>query len=320
MDTMDDQIHPELMTIIGKGSELTADIASDHIVRIEGRVEGTISSSELVVVNETGKVLGKIDTKNAQISGRVHGDLVIQNLLQLTETAEISGNIFAANLLVADGALINGSVHVGKDVEYRPSNQSPELETKAEATPPPPPEEVKAAPEPIPEPPKKPLHRFSADVLIGIPDLKEGNPASMSIQKACGDFMNALGFSLDIFDDPTFNPFFQKFGYVLKTEDSKFNLSDAFASAKKTLEAAYMRQPGNGRNSKLYEAAAQLVQEIQKAENIAICLGEILIVQFLEKDVQTISIDKMTNSLVSKLKEKPTLITKPEDIFIQVKG
>ena len=60
--------------IIGEGAVLKGDVKSGRRVEIWGYVEGGVTASE-VVVQEGGKLFGKIKSDNAEIHGTLQGDV-----------------------------------------------------------------------------------------------------------------------------------------------------------------------------------------------------------------------------------------------------
>ena len=64
--------------IIGEGAVLKGDVKSGRRVEIWGYVEGGVTASE-VVVQEGGKLFGKIKSDNAEIHGTLQGDVRVRS-------------------------------------------------------------------------------------------------------------------------------------------------------------------------------------------------------------------------------------------------
>jgi cytoskeletal protein CcmA (bactofilin family) len=57
---------------------------------------------------------GVVESKDAKIAGAFSGELNIQGLLSLEDSAKVEGSVKADKMEVAEGALLNGDVAIGK--------------------------------------------------------------------------------------------------------------------------------------------------------------------------------------------------------------
>ena len=81
-------------------------------VRIEGNFRGEVTSSDLVVVSEHGRIEGRVRTPRLLILGELQGDVTDSRLVVLGPRARVVGRIEADNLRVCEGALLEGDVRV----------------------------------------------------------------------------------------------------------------------------------------------------------------------------------------------------------------
>jgi len=81
-------------------------------VRIEGNFRGEVTSSDLVVVSEHGRIEGRVRTPRLLILGELNGDVTDSRLVVLGPRARVFGRIEADNLRVCEGALLEGDVRV----------------------------------------------------------------------------------------------------------------------------------------------------------------------------------------------------------------
>ena len=89
------------------------DCETDGTIRIEGSVQGTVRAGKAVVVGKDGSVSGDIVTQDAVVSGAVTGTLVVESRLELQATCRIDGDIRTRHMQLEEGAILNGSVHMG---------------------------------------------------------------------------------------------------------------------------------------------------------------------------------------------------------------
>ena len=104
-----------VISIIGPGMKLVGDCETDGTIRVEGTVEGAIKAGKAVVVGKQGSVKGDITTQDAVISGRVRGILVADSRLELQATCHIDGEVFTRRMQLEEGAVLNGTVHMGEN-------------------------------------------------------------------------------------------------------------------------------------------------------------------------------------------------------------
>ena len=133
-------------TLIGPEALISGEITTGDVIRIEGRVEGKIKSTGLVIIGEAGRVKAEIDAENVSIRGKLEGDCTAKNRVEITNTGKVFGNLRAPLIAVAEGAIFRGSSNMtdkdGQSKEKRstepskpqpstsvPENLGPKLET-----------------------------------------------------------------------------------------------------------------------------------------------------------------------------------------------
>jgi cytoskeletal protein CcmA (bactofilin family) len=104
-----------VISLIGPGMTIVGDCETDGTVRVEGSVEGSIRAGKAVVVGKQGVVTGDISTQDAVISGRVEGTLIAASRLELQATCHIEGEVHTRRMQLEEGAVLNGTVHMGAD-------------------------------------------------------------------------------------------------------------------------------------------------------------------------------------------------------------
>lgn len=101
------------MTVIGQGIHVHGRIHGEEDLRIEGRVEGSISLTETVHVAQSGVVVATIEARDVVVSGVVVGNVSATNSVHLEKGAKLVGDIDAPRLIIADGAAFRGNVRMG---------------------------------------------------------------------------------------------------------------------------------------------------------------------------------------------------------------
>jgi len=113
------EVESKLPNMIGPGTKIVGDIQTNGDFKIDGNIEGNVSSKGKVVVGVNGFVKGEIICSNAIISGSVNGKLVVSELLAMQSSSKISGDIRAAKLSIEPGAIFTGTCTMGSDAKMQ---------------------------------------------------------------------------------------------------------------------------------------------------------------------------------------------------------
>jgi cytoskeletal protein CcmA (bactofilin family) len=73
--------------------------------------------AEKVVIEQHGRLNGNITSKTCLVSGIVNGNITSLDLLDIKASAVVRGNIQSAAVNIEPGAVINGYITVGEDIE-----------------------------------------------------------------------------------------------------------------------------------------------------------------------------------------------------------
>ena len=72
--------------VIESSTKIIGDIISKADFRIDGIVEGNITTTGKVVIGKSGKVIGKLNCSNADVSGSISGQIQISETLSLCQS------------------------------------------------------------------------------------------------------------------------------------------------------------------------------------------------------------------------------------------
>lgn len=92
---------------IEKSTKIVGEIVSDADFRIDGTLEGSITTSGKVVIGKEGYINGKVNCSYADVEGRFSGQIEVKESLSLKSTAIIEGEVVIGKLVVESGALFN---------------------------------------------------------------------------------------------------------------------------------------------------------------------------------------------------------------------
>lgn len=95
--------------VIAKNTTIVGDIKSDGDFRIDGALNGTLTTNGRVIIGAEGSIKGKVEATNADIEGTFSGNLLVSNTLTIKATANISGEVIIGKLSVEPGASFNAT-------------------------------------------------------------------------------------------------------------------------------------------------------------------------------------------------------------------
>ncbi len=115
------------LSIIAAGTRIDGDIETDGVIKIEGRVEGSIRAGRQVLVGRQGEVHGNVTTREAVIGGKVQGSIIASERLEVQGTSTIIGDISTKTIAVIEGGRINGTVRIAdaKEVASEEEQSAP---------------------------------------------------------------------------------------------------------------------------------------------------------------------------------------------------
>ena len=99
---------PDRLNVIVEGSKITADFSAQSNVRIDGEIQGNVTSSSKVVIGQTGLIHGNLICEEADIEGKIEGSLKIESLLTLRSRASVNGEISTSKIQIEEGAQFSG--------------------------------------------------------------------------------------------------------------------------------------------------------------------------------------------------------------------
>lgn len=98
------------LSIVSAGTTLTGDIECNGILKIEGRIDGSVRRARQVMLAKEGAVHGDVTAQEVVVGGVIDGNVNASDRLELQTTAVVNGEITTKSIIVMEGARINGGV------------------------------------------------------------------------------------------------------------------------------------------------------------------------------------------------------------------
>ena len=107
---------------VGATVTIKGDVTGEGDVFISGTIMGTIDLAEnLVTIEGTGRVKGRIVGKRVQVGGKVVGDIEAMEKIAISSSGSVQGTIVAPRIAVEDGAKFKGRI----DMEFDEGREAP---------------------------------------------------------------------------------------------------------------------------------------------------------------------------------------------------
>jgi cytoskeletal protein CcmA (bactofilin family) len=114
-------------TVIGNDVVIKGEITVEKGLRVDGQIEGAVTTKGKVHVGKTGMLNAEINGGAVVIEGKVKGNVSASDRVTLEATSNVSGDLTATKLVVHEGASFTGKVNVGPDALKNSGNGSKEI-------------------------------------------------------------------------------------------------------------------------------------------------------------------------------------------------
>jgi cytoskeletal protein CcmA (bactofilin family) len=102
------------MANIGKSITLKGDLSGNEDLVIEGHVEGRVDlPNNMLTIGANGSCSAEVHAKTVVVVGKVTGNVSATERIEIQATGLVNGDVAAPRLVVAEGAVVNGSIEMG---------------------------------------------------------------------------------------------------------------------------------------------------------------------------------------------------------------
>ena len=103
----------EGMANIGKSITIKGDLTGDEDIVVEGTVEGKVDlPNNQLTIGANGTAKAEITAKTIVVIGKVSGNVHGTERVEIQATGVVEGDVSAPRLVVSEGAVLNGSIHM----------------------------------------------------------------------------------------------------------------------------------------------------------------------------------------------------------------
>jgi cytoskeletal protein CcmA (bactofilin family) len=106
----------KINTLLGSSSDVTGDFKAEGSVRIDGRINGNVTVTGVLIVGAGGTVSGNVSARSAIIGGEVLGDVTVSEKTELTATAKVLGDISTSVIVIDENAVFQGKCDMKQEI------------------------------------------------------------------------------------------------------------------------------------------------------------------------------------------------------------
>jgi cytoskeletal protein CcmA (bactofilin family) len=114
-------------TILGPDAVFKGELSFDKGMRVQGRIEGKITTAGRLQIAKEAKVEADVDAGAIIVEGSVKGNLSASDRIELKNSARYEGDLACSKLTVDEGAVFSGHVNVGPEAVKGGSRPAPAI-------------------------------------------------------------------------------------------------------------------------------------------------------------------------------------------------
>ena len=100
---------------IGKSIAIKGDLSGNEDLVIEGKVEGKVElPNNQLTIGANGVVKAEVQAKSVVVVGKISGNVRGTERIEIQSTGVVDGDVSAPRLVVAEGAVLNGSIQMSQ--------------------------------------------------------------------------------------------------------------------------------------------------------------------------------------------------------------
>jgi cytoskeletal protein CcmA (bactofilin family) len=118
----------KITTLLGADSEISGDFNSEGSVRIDGKVKGSVTVKDTLIIGASASISGNITAASIIIGGEILGDVKAGEKVELTASARVLGDISTNVIVIDEKAIFQGKCDMKQE---NAENTSKVAQTKA---------------------------------------------------------------------------------------------------------------------------------------------------------------------------------------------
>jgi cytoskeletal protein CcmA (bactofilin family) len=104
-----------IISLLGKGAEMTGEITFTNGLRVEGVIKGKVRSEATLEIGPGGLVDAEVRVRRISINGEFHGVIHAADRVEIHKDGKVFGDIYSPCLIIEAGAVFDGRCNMSDE-------------------------------------------------------------------------------------------------------------------------------------------------------------------------------------------------------------
>ena len=104
----------EIISLLGKGTEIAGEISFSGGMRVEGVIKGTVRSEGSLIIGASGAIDAEVNVRNISINGEFRGIIRASDRVEIHKDGKVFGDIYSPCLIIEAGATFEGRCNMSE--------------------------------------------------------------------------------------------------------------------------------------------------------------------------------------------------------------
>ncbi|WP_375583407.1 polymer-forming cytoskeletal protein [Cyclobacterium xiamenense] len=107
---------PSTTSFFAPGFRMIGDIDSNNDVRVEGIIQGNLTTTKRIIIGKTGQVIGNVKGHQISIMGEVVGEVIASDITVIGETGVVHGTVLTNKIKIESGAEVEACIKKYREI------------------------------------------------------------------------------------------------------------------------------------------------------------------------------------------------------------
>jgi len=103
-------------SVLGRGARVRGRVHGEGDLRVEGQIEGDVSVTGDLSIDEGGSIAGQVEAGSVTIFGALQGDVAARGPVAIRSTAKVTGHMGGVEVSLEEGAEFSGRIEAEFDL------------------------------------------------------------------------------------------------------------------------------------------------------------------------------------------------------------
>ena len=104
-----------IVSLLGKGAEMTGEISFTNGLRVEGIIKGKVRSDATLEIGPGGIVEAEVTVRKIIVNGEFHGTIRASDRVEIHKDGKVIGDIYSPCLIIDAGAVFDGRCNMSEE-------------------------------------------------------------------------------------------------------------------------------------------------------------------------------------------------------------